>query len=85
MLVDAFMFYNELDILEYRLTLLDPYVDLVPVQLEAPLGERLGAGVVAAAGARGQDEDADLGHAGFNAGRNNPPGCGGSGREARAG
>lgn len=26
--VDAFMFYNELDILEYRLTLLDPYVDL---------------------------------------------------------
>ena len=28
MLVDAFMFYNELDILEYRLRLLDPYVDL---------------------------------------------------------
>lgn len=28
MIVDAFMFYNELDILEYRLTLLDPYVDL---------------------------------------------------------
>lgn len=28
MIVDAFMFYNELDILEYRLTVLDPYVDL---------------------------------------------------------
>jgi hypothetical protein len=40
--------------------LLDAHVDLVPVELEAPLRKRLRAGVVAAAGAGGEDEDANL-------------------------
>ena len=42
--------------------LLDADIDVVAVELKAPFRKGLRAGVVAAAGAGGEDEDAGLGH-----------------------
>jgi hypothetical protein len=43
--------------------LLDANVNLVAIKLEAPLGKSLRPRVMTAAGARGKNENAKLGHA----------------------